>query len=408
MKNFQGLVSCLAVLSLPLLYSCGGDDPVQTVPEPTPDPVVPIDPTPTPAPSDQSFTLGVDISWITEMENAGRKFYSDSKLGAAVEGTQLMKDKGIDAVRLRVWVDPTDAKSGYTAVSVNKDGKAYCDKEDVLVKAKRAQVLGMNIMIDFHYSDSWADPGNQVIPESWKNYSYDQLKDAVKAHTKEVLSALKDAKITNVKWVQVGNETHPGMLRTTFGSKTPSAQGGDYEQYPEHYAGFVTAGYDAVKEIYPEAIVIVHHDKSNNWDLVRKNLDVLKKYSAKYDMVGLSFYPCEVGENDLIVEKNTKNNIASAFSTINNIYNTFGKEVMFVELGMKMWPDANIVNSTALTGDIMAQARKAEHCRGVFYWEPFAWWWNNYNMGAFNVADKDGKQLYPNSIFDSFVSIRLY
>lgn len=393
----------LTILSMPCMYSCGGNDPVvNTVPEPAPNPD-PVEPDVS-TPADNTFTLGADISWLTEMENAGRKFHPDAKLSTAVEGTQLMKNKGIDAIRLRVFVDPANSMSGYAAVSVNKDGKAYCGKEDVVVKAMRAQDLGLNIMIDFHYSDSWADPGNQVIPEAWKDYSYDQLRDAIKFHTKDVLSALKEANVTNVKWVQVGNETHPGMLRTVYGGKTAAIQGGDYELYPEHYAGFVTTGYDAVKEIYPSAIVIVHHDKSNNWDLVKKNLEALKKYSAKYDMVGLSFYPCEVGSNDLIVEKNTQDNITAAFSTLNNIYNTYGKDVMFVELGMKMWPDENIATSSKYITDIMKMARKADHCRGVFYWEPFAWWWNNYNMGAFNVGDNEGKQLYPNTIFDSFVS----
>lgn len=399
MKRLNCLVFSLALLLTPSVMSCGGDD-IIVNPEPEPEP--------TPAPdlpsTDKPFVLGADISWLTEMENAGRRFFPNSKLGSAVEGTKLLKDNGVEAVRLRVWVDPANDKTGYSAESVNKDGKAYCGKEDVVLKAKRAQALGLDIMIDFHYSDSWADPGSQVIPDAWSKFTFAQICEAIKLHTKDVLSALKESNVTNVKWVQVGNETQPGMLRTVYGSKTAYAQGGDYELYPEHYASFISSGYDAVKDVFPDALVIVHHDKSNNWNLVKKNLDALKKYSAKYDLVGLSFYPCEISAKDIILNKETEDNIALAFSNIDNIYNTYGKDVIFVELGMKMWPEENIPTSAKYISDIMLKARSSEHCLGAFYWEPFAWWWNNYNMGAFNVADNDGLQLYPNSIFKSFVA----
>lgn len=395
------------VAALIITTSCQREDDESPLPS-QPDPVVPSpdpDPNPDPEPEPQPSTMvrGVDISWLTEMENDGRKFFANQKMTSAVEGTQLMKDLGMSAVRLRVWVDPTDATSGYIREAVVKDGKAYCGKEDVVVKAKRAQSLGMDVMVDFHYSDSWADPIKQYIPTAWKNYTYNQLVTAVKEHTADVLTALKEAGVTNVKWVQVGNETHPGMLCYQYGKNTPVAAGGYYGSYPEHYAGFVDAGYEAVKSVYPEALVIVHHDKSNNWSLVKSNLDALKKNNARFDMVGLSFYPCEVNSSsDAIISSTTEANIKAAFTTVDNIYNTYNKETMFVEVGMKMWPDTNIPISAKYMEGIVTMAQDNVHCLGLFYWEPMAWWWNNYNMGAFNVGDSNGKKLYPNEIFDAF------
>ena len=133
------------------------------------------------------FTLGADISWATEMESRGHKLYNYK--GEEREATALMKEMGLNAIRLRVWVDPAEHGN-------------WCNKEDVLVKALRAKQLGMDIMIDFHYSDWWADPAKQNIPAAWAKHKYKQLLVDVANHTKEVLTMLKDNGIT-VKWVQV-------------------------------------------------------------------------------------------------------------------------------------------------------------------------------------------------------------
>ena len=132
----------------------------------------------------EGFAKGADISSITQYENEGIKFY-DSK-GAEKECTALMKEIGMNSIRLRVWVNPTDG---------------WCSAEDVLVKAIRAQKLGMRIMIDFHYSDTWADPGNQITPAAWADYDMFRLNLAVRQHTSSVLSLLKDNGV-EVEWVQ--------------------------------------------------------------------------------------------------------------------------------------------------------------------------------------------------------------
>ena len=132
----------------------------------------------------EPFWLGADISGTTALEAHGGQLFNAQ--GEKRENTQLMKDYGLNAVRLRGWVNP-------------KDG--FCNKEDVLVMAKRAKAHDMAIMIDFHYSDWWADPAKQNIPEAWKELDYKQMKKALAKHTRETLQLLKDNDI-DVKWVR--------------------------------------------------------------------------------------------------------------------------------------------------------------------------------------------------------------
>ena len=129
----------------------------------------------TPEPADEiPFAKGADIGWYTEMESKGYKFYSAN--GTEMDCPALMKSLGFNSLRFRVWVNPAEG---------------WCGKDDLLKKCMRAKELGMAIMIDFHYSDSWADPGKQIIPEAWKDYDLDKLAAAVAEHTSDVLNMLK-------------------------------------------------------------------------------------------------------------------------------------------------------------------------------------------------------------------------
>src|SRR5206468_7849700 len=134
---------------------------------------------------------------------------------------QLMKDIGMNSIRLRVWVNPSDG---------------WCNTSDVVFKAISANSLGMKLMIDFHYSDSWADPGKQNKPDAWSSTDITVLHDSVYKHTVAVLNALKAAGVTPA-WVQVGNETNDGMLWPEGKASTSMA----------NFASLVNAGYDAVK-----------------------------------------------------------------------------------------------------------------------------------------------------------------
>lgn len=148
-------------------------------------------------PPSTTFVKGADISWVTEMEAANIPFYNAS--GSKMDCFELMKSLGMNTIRLRVWVNPEKVY-----------GK-WCDKDDVVAKAIRAKNAGLGVMIDFHYSDVFADPGNQTIPEAWKALGLNDLKSAVAEHITDVLTALKDNGVTPA-YIQIGNETRNGML----------------------------------------------------------------------------------------------------------------------------------------------------------------------------------------------------
>ena len=172
---------------------------------------------------------------------------------------------GMNATRLRVWVNP-------------KDG--FCSPEDVLKMAKRSQALGMPVMIDFHYSDWWADPGKQNPPKAWLGMTLEQTEKALADHTRQTLRLLKDNGI-DVKWVQVGNETTHGFLWPM----------GRFEENPVNYASLTKAGIKAVREVYPEAEVIIHLDNGFDQGLYDRVFDSLKSNGVEWDTIGISVDP---------------------------------------------------------------------------------------------------------------------
>ena len=340
------------------------------------------------------FYKGADISWITELESEGHKFYNNS--GQERECTALMKEYGMNAVRLRVWVNPS------------KHGN-WCNKEDVLVKAKRAKALGMEVMIDFHYSDRWADPAKQNIPASWKGHSYEEMKKDLACHTKEVLQLLKDNGITP-KWVQVGNETSNGMLwsvktneqgweiKDANGNTIITESMGHATRNPEQYAGFFQTGYDAVKEIFPTAIVIVHLDNGFDANLYDWNLGILKKNGAKFDMIGMSLYPYWA---EMYHNKAAEQTISGCMANIKRLKAQYGCDVMIVETGMLCADEqGKLIHASVLEEGynqllhIIKESKKAG-CKGVFYWEPICKP-SQYKLGAFT---ENG---CPTRIMDAF------
>lgn len=321
------------------------------------------------------FSLGADISWATEMEKRGMKLYNYN--GEEREATALMAEMGLDAVRLRVWVDPSAHGN-------------YCNKEDLLIKAQRAKALGMDIMVDFHYSDWWADPGKQNIPAAWAKHKYKQMLNDVAEHTKDVLTFLKDNGITP-KWVQVGNETSNGMLWPLGGNKEVKwkDENGKYTAEAKQYAGFFKAGRDAVKAVFPEALVIVHLDNGYNESLYNRNLDALRDNGAEWDIIGMSLYPYWTFKGGY--EGSVERLMGECIRNINMVVKKYGTDAMIVETGYEV-DDKN--------PEVMEEGRRqlAElirlclnntggHCKGVFYWEPTCRP-SQYKLGAFTEEGK--------------------
>ncbi len=340
------LVLMFAVLAL-TASSCerseGGDDPK------------PIDPEPA------TFAKGADVSWLTQMEKEGCKFYNAS--GQETECMALLKSLGMDAIRLRVWVDP-------------KDG--WCGKEDVLAKARRAQALGMRLMIDFHYSDWWADPGKQNKPAAWRNLDLEGLKKAVADHTTDVLTALKTAGITP-QWIQIGNETTGGML-------WPDGQNYNDAGFA-NYVQLHNAGYDAAKAVFPSAQVMVHVDNGWKWETLKWFFNSFDLKGARYDLIGLSLYP---------EKSNWQSYNQQICNNIQTLYSQYQKETIICEVGMD-WSDATTCRQ--FLSDLIARTKDtaASHCTGVLYWEPEGYQaWSGYGKAAF---DNSGK---PTAALDAF------
>jgi arabinogalactan endo-1,4-beta-galactosidase len=333
------------LLALLVLTACTGDD-------------KPIYPEP-PAYDMTGFAKGADVSWLTEMERNSVKFHNAD--GREQECMALLRDLGMNAVRLRVWVDPADG---------------WCNKGDLLVKAFRADNLGLRLMIDFHYSDSWADPGQQTKPAAWADTTPDELRQAVAGHTKDVLNALKALGITP-EWVQVGNETGNGMLWEEGKASANMAE----------YTRLNNAGYDAVKEVCPDAKVIVHLQNGNNNALFRWLFDGLKSNGGKWDVIGMSLYP----EPETWPAMNS-----DCLANIDDMIRRYGSEVMICETGMA-WNVAEQANAFLTDLITKAKAVDGDKCLGVFYWEPQCHnGWNGYTKGAF---DDNGR---PTQALDAF------
>ncbi len=314
-----------------------------------------------------AFAKGADISWITEMEHQGMKFYNTS--GEQTECTALMKQLGMNSVRYRVWVNP---ENGWNNAS------------DVLVKAIRAQKLGMRIMIDFHFSDTWADPSNQSVPAEWASYDIEALKKAVGEHTTQVLTLLKNNGV-EVEWVQAGNETRSGMLKPL----------GDYKQNGgKNYAELTTACYDATKAVFPDAKVIVHLDSGNNIDLYNRIFPVLNSNRAKYDMIGMSLYPCWWDDEKGDYSTDWKSTTDACLANISKVNASYGKEVIICETGM---PVTKPEVAKEMLSYLLEKTQALSCCKGVFYWEPEAplGYNDGYALGAFS----DGK---PTVALDAF------
>lgn len=297
------------------------------------------------------FAKGADVSWLTQMESAGLKFYSSS--GTQTECMQLLKNIGMNSIRLRVWVNPAAGWNNTT---------------DVVAKAVRAKALGMKIMIDFHYSDTWADPGNQTKPAAWAAQDVAALQTSVYNHTLAVMNALKTNGVTP-DWVQVGNETNDGMLWPEGKASANMA----------NYAKFFIAGYNAVKASSLTTKVMVHISNGYDNALFRWNLDGLKANGAVWDVIGMSMYPSTANWTTL----NTQ-----CLNNMNDMVARYGSEVMVCEVGMS-WDQSATCNS--FITDLISKVKSVSSNKGigVFYWEPEAYNnWQGYTLGAFDNSGK--------------------
>ena len=329
--------------------------------------------------------LGADISSLKKAEDLGG-IYKDAD-GTPGDSLRILKNHGLNYARLRVWVDPADG---------------YHNKERLLEMASRLKSLGIKLLVDFHYSDNWADPGKQIKPAAWKDRDFEQLKKAVYDHTFDVCSSLV-AQGTPPDMVQVGNEINAGLLWPD----------GDYNHF-DNMAALLKEGYRAVKDSSPSTLVMLHIAEGGDNDLARWWFDNITLREVPFDVIGISYYPYWHGS------------LGQLQYNLNDITARYDKDVIVVETSYAFtdrdndgYP--NIVDDKlavpnypltpagqrSMLRDVMAVIRAVNNGRGlgVFYWD--ATWtavkgngWDNTNPAAGNawenqaLFDFDG-QLLP-------------
>jgi arabinogalactan endo-1,4-beta-galactosidase len=291
--------------------------------------------------------LGADISFLPELEAKGIQF---SDKGKTKDAILLLKEKGFNYIRLRIFVNPA-ADSGYSP------GKGFCDLAHTLVMAKRVKSAGLKFLLDFHYSDTWADPGKQIKPAAWVGLGIEDLKKAIYQHTTTVLSALK-AQGTYPDMVQVGNEIDHGMVWPEGNTREMDV-----------LASLIQSGIDGVRDVNMQTPVMIHiacggQNKESRWFL-----DQLITRGLKFDVIGQSYYPQWHGTLEDL-EKNLQ------------------------DLSLRYSQDLVVVEYTAKKKEVnqIAFSINNKKMRGTFIWEPLNTW-------EF-IFEKDGKSnalldLYP-------------
>ncbi|MFM2480074.1 arabinogalactan endo-beta-1,4-galactanase [Celerinatantimonas sp. YJH-8] len=294
-----------------------------------------------------ALAKGADVSWVSEMEASGYTFYNSN--GNKQDLFAILKSYGINSIRLRLWVD-----SNY-----------YNNVDDVINKAKRAKAAGMKIMLDFHYSNTWADPGHQATPSAWSSYDFNGLMKAMWWYTHDALTEIKDAGITPT-WVQVGNETNDGMMWPY----------GKASKHMQNFTYLINTGYDAVKNVFPDAKVIVHLANCQDRTVLKWLFDGIGDHGAKYDIIGASIYPTTASGMTWQQAE------SACYSNLNYLVSRYNKDVMITEIGAS-WNDSNAQN---IVSTMINYVKNVNNGRGlgVFYWEPEAANFQSYTMGAWN------------------------
>lgn len=307
------------------------------------------------------FVMGVDLSYVNQLQDHGATFKDSAKVK---DPYLLMRDRGANLVRVRLWHNPA-----WSAPLNN--GKIYCDLADVAKTIKRAKDAGMHVNLDIHYSDRWADPQQQIIPEAWKNLTFEVLKDSVYTYTLSVLNYLKDRNLTP-EMVQIGNENNAGIL-SPLGSITNN----NFQPFGD----LVKSGIKAVRDfsqtstIKPQIVLHVAQLQNADWWAD----GVINKAGVKdFDIIGLSHY----------YQWASLKSMADIGAVIKNLTTKFGKKVMIVEVAYSWTTDNgdrynNIMSSaTALPeypttpeGQLkymtdFTQTIISNGGSGVQYWEP--------------------------------------
>lgn len=333
--------------------------------------------------------VGGDISMLPEYENHGAKYYD--KAGRLIPDVlTFYKDQNLNAMRVRLFVDPSKVST-----TLKKEGVIQ-DLDYVCALGKRIKDMGMKFVLDFHYSDSWADPGKQTLPSGWVNMTIDQLADTVYGYTKASLQALIAAGATP-DYVQVGNEVTYGMLWPT--GRCWSDGSGYNSGTWENFARYLNAGSRAVREACPNAQVIVHIELST----LSRGLQFFTTaqwHNVDYDIMGLSYYPAYHGYSGIM---------SSLDGVLTQLETNFpDRHIMIMETGYSYkWAmngtkydftaeyPYNNAGQAAFVKDFIAMLNTHKNVKGLF------WWWPEANEYGVNYQNSVTSSWWNASLVDN-------
>lgn len=273
--------------------------------------------------------LGADISFLPQLEARGEKFSVDGKVEDAIH---ILKSHGFNYIRLRIFVHPA-SDSGYSP------GKGFCDLIHTEQMAKRIKAAGMGFLLDFHYSDTWADPGKQYTPADWRKDNFRQLKTQVYQYTESVIQALKDQG-TPPDMVQIGNEINHGIL-------WPDGN----ISHPDSLAALLKEGIAAVKKVDPSIQIMLHIADGGQNAESRSFLDKMLARGVHFDIIGESYYPQWHGTLEQL-----KDNLT-------DLAKRYRQKIVVVEYSMHKKEVNNIVFTLPENKGL-----------GTFIWEPLNTW----------------------------------
>lgn len=308
------------------------------------------------------FSFGADLSYVNEIEDFGGK-YKDSTLS---DPFLIFKKYGCNTMRVRLWHNPSWKKN-------ITGGKLYSDLNDVKKTISRAKAAGMAVSLDLHYSDDWADPQKQTIPDAWKNLTFSVLQDSIYRYTSEVLNNLAKENLTP-EMIQIGNENNNGIL-IPYGK----IEGNNFENFGKLINSGIKAVRDFSKSASIKPKIILHVAQMQHAEWWVKGITTSGAISD-FDIIGISHY-------SKWTEVHTMSGIASI---IQNLKNTYGRKVMIVETAFP-WTNQNADNYTNIidgnigaSGYSVSQTEQLRYLKdltqtvisaggsGVQYWEP-AW-----------------------------------
>ena len=327
--------------------------------------------------------VGGDISMLTKYEahqkkalqyNVTNAHYYDINGQIIPDVIPWLKEQGWNAARVRLFVNPANA-------SAEDKGQGVIQNLDtVKVLGQRIKAAGMKFMLDFHYSDSWADPVKQFTPAEWAGLDDEALTQKIYEYTRDCLRALKAAGATP-DYIQTGNEISYGMCWGPVGTpadKLLKCYSGDEANW-ERFTNLLKAAGRACREECPRAKIILHTERVAKTSIMLNFYNQMRDKQVDYDIIGLSYYPYFHGA--LSVISNALNNVANNYPD---------KDIMIVETGYSYhykvgdmdysstWP-LTYEGQRKYTADLIARIKPYRQVKGLFWWFPEA---NEYGLGG--------------------------